>query len=165
MHVTESVQKLLTTPIDQIVTLRFKDPTGCVVIGKSNVWRVKGVSEAGVDEDAITQLLSAIATAREIRTFDSDPPELAQYGLTAPSLIIGIQRRGEGGFHNLFLGEKNPVGSTVYAKWAESSQVLTIGTYFEKLIKMMVQRIREGQRHPLPSGDQCPDLPQTLTDR
>lgn len=165
VHVTEAVEKkLLTTPIDQIVTLRFKDPTGCVVIGKSDVWRVEGILEAGVDEDAIIQLLSAIETAREIRTFDSDPPALAQYGLTTPSLIIGIQRRGEGEFHNLFLGKKNPVGNTVYAKWDQSSQVLMIGTYFETLVRMMVQRIREGQKKPPLPGDQCSELPTTLVD-
>ena len=166
-HTSEPVEKkLLTTPIDRIVALRFKDATGCVVISQGDVWKVEGVPEARrVDEDAMTELLSAIEAAREIRIFDSDPPDLAQYGLATPSLIIGIQRRGEGEFHNLFLGEKNPIGSTVYAKWAQSSQVLMIGTYFETLVRMMVQRIREGQKNPLPPSDQCRDLPPTRAGR
>ncbi len=158
-------EKLLTTPIDQIMALRFKDPRGCVVISQSDVWRVEGVPGTGVDADAIAQLLSTIETAREIRTFASDPLKLAQYGLTTPSLIIGIRRRGEGEFHNLFLGDKNPVGNTVYAKWAQAPQVLLIGTYFETLARMMVQRIREGQQEPLPPSGQCLDLPTTLADK
>jgi len=158
-------KRLLTTPVDQIVALRFKDPQGCVVINQSEVWKVEGVPEAGVAEDAITELLSAIETAREIRTFDSDPLKLAQYGLDTPSLVIGIQRKGEGEFHNLFLGEKNPIGSTVYARWAQSSQVLMIGTYFETLVRMMMQKIREGQKNPLPPSDQCGDLSTTRSDR
>ncbi len=155
-RVTEPVgKKLLTAAIDQVVALRFKDPRGCVMISKSDVWKIEGVPETGVDEDAIAQLLSTIKAARELRTFDSDPLKLAQYGLAAPSLIIGIQRRGEGEFHNLLLGEKNPVGNAVYAKWAQAPQVLMIGTYFETLIRMMVQRIREGQKKF--SSDVCQD--------
>jgi hypothetical protein len=148
-------EKLLTTPISQIVALRFKDRRGCVAISQSDVWKVEGVPETGVDADAIAQLLSTIETARELRTFDSDPLELAQYGLAAPSLIIGIQRRGEGEFRNLLLGDKNPVGDAVYAKWAQAPQVFILGSYFETLVRMMVQRVREGQKEF--SSDVCPD--------
>jgi len=145
-HVTEPTgEQLLTTPMDQVMALRFKDPRGCLVLSQSDIWRVEGGPETRVDTDAITQLLSTIEMARVIRKFDCDPLELAQYGLTTPSLVIGVQRRGEGEFHNLLLGDKNPVGNAVYAKWAQAPQVLMTGVYFETLVKMMVRRIREGK--------------------
>jgi hypothetical protein len=156
VRVAEPVgEKLLTAPIDQIVALRFEDPRGCVMISQSDRWRVEGVPETGVDADAIAQLLSTIETARELRTFNSDPLELAQYGLSVPSLIMGVRRKGEGEFRTLLLGDKNPVGNAVYAKWAQAPQVLILGTYFETLVKMMVQRVRAGQKEF--SSAICPD--------
>jgi hypothetical protein len=148
-------EKLLTTPIEQIVALRFEDHRGCVLLSQSDGWRIEGVPEAGIDADAIAQLLSTIETARELRTFDSDPLELAQYGLSVPSLIMGVRRKGEGEFRTLFLGDKNPVGNAVYAKWTQDPQVLILGTYFETLVKMMVQRVRAGQKEF--SHAVCPD--------
>ena len=147
VHVAEPVgEKLLTTPIEQIGALRFEDPRGCVMISQSDGWRVEGRPEAGVDEDAIAQLLSTIGTTRELRTFDSDPLELAQYGLIRPSLIMGVRGKEEKEFHTLLLGDRNPVGNSVYAKWAQSPRVLILGTYFETLVKMMVQKVRSGRQ-------------------
>lgn len=138
--------KLLTAPIDQVVALRFHDPGGWIVLSRSGVWQVEGDAEARVDTNAISQLLSTLETTRTIRTFDSDPPQLGQYGLTAPSMIVGVRHEGEGEFHDLLLGDKNPVSNAVYAKWAHTSQVFIIGAYFETLTRVMLQKIREGRR-------------------
>ena len=152
-------EKLLAAPLDHVVALRFKDPRGCLVLSQSGRWRVTGGSEAGIDTDAMTQLLSTIETAQVIRAFDCDPLQLAQYGLITPSLVMGVRYGGAQEFQDLLVGDKNPVGNAVYAKWAYAPQVLLVGTYFETVVKMMVQRVREGQQEPLPRSGQCPDLP------
>ena len=158
-------EKLLVAPLDHVVALRFKDPRGCLVLNQSGRWRVTGSPETGIDTDAMTQLLSTIETAQVIRAFDCEPVKLAQYGLTTPSLVMGVRYGGEQEFHDLLVGDKNPVGNAVYAQWTYAPQVLLVGTYFETVVRMMVQRIREGQQEPLPPSGQCPDLPRARADR
>ncbi len=107
-----------------------------VVEREGSGWRLVEPVQAKANAMEISSALQALLTAKQERTIDERPKSLAEYGLEQPAIQLTLTPKGGKPPVVLMLGEKNPSGFSVYAKWGDQPSVFlvadTLRTRFDR---------------------------------
>jgi len=82
-------------------------------------WRLDYPVSADADSQAVARLLSAAANASMNRVVEDSAADLSIFGLEEPGLVLELHPREATAPLKLFLGNKNPTGSYLYAANSE----------------------------------------------
>jgi hypothetical protein len=122
--------KLISIPQDQIQKIQIErsgEPP--VVLDKTGgAWAIVAPKPLGADQDAVSSLVSALATVNSDRLIEQKASDLAQYGLLVPMLKVTATTK-DGKTHELEFGDDTPTSSGVFAKIAGDPRVFTISSY------------------------------------
>ena len=93
-------------------------------------WRLVEPLRANVDVTQVVSLSSSLANLEMQRVVaePEDAPDLASYGLTAPSIEVGF-RTTDGADARLLIGDRSPAGNDLYATVADSNRVFLVSGY------------------------------------
>jgi len=122
--------KLISIPQDQIQKIRIErsgEPP-VVLDKKGGAWAIVAPKPLGADQDAVSSLVSALATVKSDRLIEQKASDLAQYGLLVPMLKVTATTK-DGKTHELEFGDDTPTSSGVFAKIAGDPRVFTISSY------------------------------------
>jgi len=122
--------KLISIPQDQIQKIRIErsgEPP-VVLDKKGGAWAIVAPKPLGADQDAVSSLVSALATVNSDRLIEQKASDLAQYGLLVPMLKVTATTK-DGKTHELEFGDDTPTSSGVFAKIAGDPRVFTISSY------------------------------------
>jgi hypothetical protein len=122
--------KLISIPQDQIQKIQIErsgEPP-VVLDKKGGVWAIVAPKPLGADQDAVSSLVSALATVNSDRLIEPKASDLAQYGLLVPMLKVTATTK-DGKTHEIELGDDTPTSSGVFAKIAGDPRVFTIASY------------------------------------
>jgi hypothetical protein len=122
---------LLAIPAEEIESIGVRDAHRCVILRAA--------------EAPFTALLDGVTKTHILRRFPPPSSDLAPYGLAHPQRQLAVQRRGELEFQLVLTGDLNPVGDAVYAKFADSADVLLIGGYFLTTLDFALQSFPEAK--------------------
>ena len=90
-------------------------------------WLVKQPVEGPADEAAVNSLVGDIVSARIEREFANPSADaLKEYGLESPAVKLEVKLK-DGKTHKIDLGEKDPLGSSAYARLDGAPSVAIIG--------------------------------------
>jgi hypothetical protein len=137
--------KILTIPEDQFKTIRLLKKGGeATVVTKSDAgkWDLTQPKPLAADQDAVTSLVTALASLNSERLIEDKATDLAAYGLTAPSQEVDITRK-DGKVHKLFLGDDTPTGAGVYAKVEGDARVFTVGSFLKSSLDKSSKDLRD----------------------
>ena len=134
----EIAGKILPLTITNIseFSLIKKDQTITLHQNANNIWNLSQPLEAVGDNPEAKSFLSEIEALEKSRVVESDPKNLSQYGLDAPSFKIHIKFK-EGKEETLLFGDDSPMGGKIYLKLKSDPAVLlatTSKTTFNKSI-------------------------------
>lgn len=95
-------------------------------------WRLVEPLRANVDVTQVVSLSSSLANLEMQRVVaePEDAPDLASYGLTAPSIEVGF-RTTDGADARLLIGDRSPAGNDLYATVADSNRVFLVSGYLD----------------------------------
>jgi hypothetical protein len=123
--------KILSLKQEDISNLQIKKKGGeelDLAKGDAGKWQITAPKPLGADQEAVSSLLSTVSSLNSERLVDDKAANLAQYGLSQPSLELGITSK-DSKPQKLLLGDNTPAGNAVFAKLDGDPRVFTIATY------------------------------------
>ncbi|MGE0885773.1 MAG: DUF4340 domain-containing protein [Blastocatellales bacterium] len=95
---------------------------------QDNKWVIKQPVSAAADDSALNALIGDLVSARVEREFANPSADaLKEYGLASPAVKLEVRLK-DGKTHQVELGGKDPLGSSVYAKLDGAAKVVVIGS-------------------------------------
>jgi hypothetical protein len=128
---SDTAPKLLSIPDNQIRRVDIRKTGGestVVEIGKDGKWQITAPKPLAADADAMTSMLSSLGSLAADRVVEEKAPDLAQYGLSQPSLQVIVTKK-DGQSKTLAIGDQTPTSSAYFARVEGDPRVYTIPTY------------------------------------
>jgi hypothetical protein len=101
-----------------------------VLVKKDAGWQLTEPETADADVTEASSLATNIASMEETRVVDENAADLAPYGLAEPRLKIAFKAEGDKS-GEVYLGDKTPTQSDVYAMMPGTKKVFLVSSYLE----------------------------------
>ena len=108
----------------------------------SGKWQITSPQPLGVEQNAVSPILSSLSTLSSERLVEDKASDLGQYGLSDPGLAATITEKNNK-THELLLGDKTPAGNAVYAKLEGDPRIFIIASYNKGNIDKSVNDLRD----------------------
>lgn len=92
-----------------------------------DTWRVIEPPGASATSSLVTGLIENLTLEQETRVVQEEAEDLTSYGLTPPYATIILKGRTEAELATVFIGDRNPTSTAVYASKEGSSEVVLLG--------------------------------------
>lgn len=118
---------------DKIEELKVSSSAGeSTTLKKDNgAWQMTQPVTAKADETETSGITSALTSLEISRVVDENPTNLNDYGLSNPRIEIDFKASGDKDYRKLFLGEKTPTGSDLFAKRNDEKKVFLVQAFQE----------------------------------
>jgi hypothetical protein len=121
--------------IQEVILRRNTGTLTCRRNGQA--WQVVEPPGVQVPPDLLASFVENLTPEKEVQVINEAAKDLSAYGLDRPSSTIVIKGAQNAPVATVFLGDRNPTSSAVYARKENSSQVVLLGysvKYYEDLI-------------------------------
>jgi hypothetical protein len=139
-----STTKILTIPEDQFQEIRIKKLTNEVIhlTRDSGKWRMTEPKPLPADQDAVSSVVTNLASLNADKVIEEKADDLKPYGLADPTLAITIKRK-DGKTDELLIGDDTPTGSGSYAKLPNDARVFTISSFVKSSLDKRPDDLRD----------------------
>ena len=128
--------------IDKI-ELKKKGGDQIVITKDSNgKWQITSPKSIGVDDSAISSMLSTLSSLNSERLVEEKAASLGQYGLAEPKLEVDVTDKNNT-VRKLLIGDDTPTGSGAYAQLAGEARVFTIASFTKTSLDKGLSDLRE----------------------
>ncbi len=124
------VQQSRFLPIgrDDVQELVLRSADGVMHFRKSGQnWEVLEPAGGKVTSGLLTSLVEGLTSDKEVQIVEQSAKDFAAYGLAQPHATIEIFGANKGTNTTVFVGDRNPTESAVYARKENSPQVVLLG--------------------------------------
>jgi Domain of unknown function (DUF4340) len=130
---------------DKIEEMKVKSDKGDLTALKKENGNWQLVSPIGTraDESEASGIAHALGQLEIVRVIDENPTDLKDYGLTTPRIEIEFKAAGDKDYRRLFIGEKSPTGSDLFAKRNDDKRVFLVAAYQETTLNRSTFELRE----------------------
>ena len=121
--------------IQELVIRRLEGEVVCQRSAEG--WKVVKPAGAVVSSALVSGLVQNLADSKEAQLMAEAPADLSPFGLDLPRSTLVIKTDGKSPSVTLFLGERNPTATAVYARIEGSPRVFLLGSilkYYEELL-------------------------------
>jgi hypothetical protein len=136
--------KVISIPEDQFKEIKIAkqgaDPT--IVSKTGDKWSLTLPKALPADQDAVSSMVTSLASLNADRLVEEKPGDLAPFGLTTPREQVTITKK-DGKTTTLDIGDDSPVGSGVFAKLEGDSRVFVIPTYTKSNFDKSTKDLRD----------------------
>ena len=142
---TPTAPKILSLNEADIAKVDLKKKTGEEVVLARNAagkWEMTEPKKLAVDQDAVSSMISSLASLNSDRLVEDKASNLGQYGLTEPALKVDITKK-DGKTQELLIGDDTPTGSGAFAKLQNDPRVFTVATFSKTSIDKSPKDLRD----------------------
>jgi hypothetical protein len=140
---TDTTTKILSIPSDQVQEVRLKNQAQTVDVKLQNgKWQLTEPEPLPADNDAVTSMVSSLASLNADTLVDAKATDLTPYGLQTPALDVEVVKK-DGKSDDLLVGDETPTGSGNYAKLGNDTRVFTIATYVKSNFDKKADDLRD----------------------
>jgi len=135
-----AVQQSRFLPIarEDIHEITLRNTQGAVHAQRnSQNWEVLEPQGAQITSALFASLIETLTADKEVQVVEQSATNLASYGLAQPSATLELQGASGNLLATVFIGDRNPTESAVYARKENSPQVVLLGysvRYYGELI-------------------------------
>src|SRR5262245_46660165 len=142
---TKKLDKVFTVASDKIEEIKLTSASGDATTLKKDggAWKLTEPVASGADESEVGGITNALATADLIRVVDPNPASLNDYGLSNPRIVIDFKAEGDKDYRKLFVGEKTPTGSDLFARRNDEKAVFLISSFQETSLNKSTFDLRD----------------------
>src|SRR5262245_58518376 len=131
----KKLEKVFTVASDKIDEIKVTSASGEAATAKKDGGSWKLVDPAtSADEAELSGMANTLANVDMVRVVDENPTNLNDYGLSNPRVAVAFKAEGDKDYRHLYLGEKTPTGSDLFAKRNDEKKVFLIAAYQETLM-------------------------------
>jgi hypothetical protein len=130
---------------DKIEELKVLSAAGDATTLKKQggAWQVMQPIAAPAAESEVSGITSALGQLEIVRVIDENPTNLNDYGLSNPRIELDFKASGDKDYRKLFVGEKTPTGSDLFAKRNDDKKVFLIPAFQETTFNRTTFDLRE----------------------
>ena len=142
---TEPAPNILTLNESDINKIELKKKgADQIVIAKdsSGKWQITSPKPIGVDDAAISSMLSTLSSLNSELLVEEKATNLGQYGLAEPKLEVNITDKNNTA-RELLVGDDTPTGSGAYAQLAGDPRVFTIASFTKTSLDKGLNDLRD----------------------
>jgi hypothetical protein len=131
----KKLDKVFTVASDKIDEIKVTAASGEGASAKKEggTWKLVEPA-AAADESELSGLANTLASVDMVRVVDENPSDLNDYGLSNPRVVVSFKAEGDKDYRRLFLGEKTPTGSDLFAKRNDEKKVFLIAAFQESAL-------------------------------
>lgn len=132
--------RLFNFAIENVQEITIKKNTDGLIHLKKDAegWKIISPVKAFARSEAIYDYLNIIKKIVNIMIVDENPSKISVFGLASPMLSVDFKLIN-GNSYNLLLGNDNPNGTCVYAKFKNLPTVFLIGNLYKLELDKKVQ--------------------------
>jgi Domain of unknown function (DUF4340) len=132
---------------EKIEELKIKAEKGDVttVVKKDGAWQVTHPISTKADESEVSAITSGLTQVSVVRVVDENPNDLKEYGLASPRIEIDFKASGDKEYRKLFVGDKSPTGSDMFAKRNDEKKIFLVPAFQETSFNKDTFSLREKQ--------------------
>ncbi|HEV8711894.1 MAG TPA: DUF4340 domain-containing protein [Candidatus Binatia bacterium] len=128
--------RFLAIPQDEISEVELQRDGAVITCRREGkTWKVTEPAGTKVTSDLVTSFVENLTPEKEVEVIEQMAKDLSPYGLDRPRATVTVKGRNIAA--TVLLGDHNPTGSAVYARKANSLQVVLLGSsvsYYQELI-------------------------------
>ena len=137
----DKVFNVASDKIDEI-TITPASGDGATAKKENGNWKLVAPDATPADESEISGVANTLSNAEIVRVVDDNPASLNDYGLSNPRVAIAFKADG-GQQHKLYLGEKTPTGSDLFARRDDDKKIFLIAAYQETSLNKSAFDLRD----------------------
>ena len=130
---------------DKIEEIRVNSESGDSTVLKKDKdgWKIAQPIVTPAQESEASGIANALSQLDIARVIDENPTSLADYGLGAPRVEVQFKASGDKDFRKLFIGQKTPTGTNLFAKRNDDKRVFTIPSFQEQTFNRSTFDLRD----------------------
>jgi hypothetical protein len=136
----ERAKKVFQVEKDSINSIILQ-PTNIHLKKVGNSWEITEPIKSKTEERVVSSIVTSLANAEKERTIAEAPTDYRAYGFSDTSAQIILEYPGK--IDTLFIGEKNPTGSFVFARKGGSPEIFLTGTNLYNNVKKNLFDLRD----------------------
>lgn len=106
-------------------------------------WQLVEPVQGPADESEASSIASSLSSLEIQRVVEENATDLAQYGLEMPRLEVAFRAKGDTELRRLFVGEKTPTGTDLYARGGESGRVILVSSSVDSTFNKSTFTLRD----------------------
>jgi hypothetical protein len=130
------------------LTVKQKGAQPVTLVRSGTQWQITSPGTFPADASAVSGMLSSLSPLNSERVVDDHATNLAQFGLSDPSLEVDVTGK-DNATHRLLLGDATPTGDAVYAALAGDPRVFTAATSIKTSLNKSVGDLRDKRLLPI----------------
>jgi hypothetical protein len=149
----ESSPKILTLQPADVSGMSIRKKGGdSVVLARNDAgqWQITAPAKLAADQDAVSSVLSTLASLSSDRLVEDKAINFEQYGLTQPSIAVEVVKKDKKA-QQLLIGDDTPTGNGVYAAVAGDARVFTMASYHKNAVDKSANDLRDKRLLPFDS--------------
>lgn len=125
--------KVFSVASDKIDEIKIASASGesATARKENGTWKLVEPLATAADESEINAVANTLASAEVVRVVDENPANLNDYGLSNPRIEVDFKAEGDKEPRKLFLGEKTPTGSDLFARKNDEKKVFLVAAFQE----------------------------------
>src|SRR6267378_7835958 len=130
---------------DKIEEVKVKSEKGdtTTIRKEKGAWQMTAPVATKADESEVTGITTGLGQIAVVRVIDENPSDLKEYGLATPRIEINFKASGDKDYRKLYIGEKSPTGSDLFAKRNDEKKVFLIPAFQETSLNRTTFDLRE----------------------
>jgi hypothetical protein len=130
---------------DKVDELRIKSESGEKTSLKKTdgAWQITEPVSVGADDTEVSGITNGLSQIEIVRVVDENPTDLKQYGLEGPRIQVEFKAPADKEFHRLFLGDKSPTGSDLFARREGEKRVVLVPVFHEQTFNRKTFDLRD----------------------
>ncbi|HTK75950.1 MAG TPA: DUF4340 domain-containing protein [Gemmataceae bacterium] len=141
----KKLDKVFNVAADKIGEIKVTSSSGETATARKDggTWKLVEPTATAADESEVSAMATTLSNAEVVRVVDENPGNLNDYGLSNPRVAIDFKAEGDKEFHKLFLGEKTPTGSDLFARRNDEKKVFLVAAYQETSLNKTAFDLRD----------------------
>ena len=138
-------EKVFSVASDKINEIKIIPPSGEATTARkeNGTWKLAEPVATAADESEVSAIANTLSSAEVVRVVDENPTNLNDYGLSNPRIEIDFKTEGDKNPHKLYLGEKTPTGSDLFARKDDDKKVFLIAAFQETSLSKSAFDLRD----------------------
>jgi hypothetical protein len=145
---TPAILKIDPATVTSLIVKQKGAPPVVLARAGANQWKITGPGDYPADSSAVSSMLSALSPLNSDSIVEDHPANLADYGLSDPSLEVDVTGK-DNKTSRLLFGDDAPTGGGVYVQLAGNPRVFTAGSYVKSSLNKSLGDLRDKRLVPV----------------
>jgi hypothetical protein len=106
-------------------------------------WKIVAPVMADSDQGELSSITGMLPELDIQRTVDENPSDLKKYGLDPARIEVAFQEKGKSDEHRLFIGDRTPTGSEIYARTQDRKRVVLLNASIDSTFNKNTFALRD----------------------